>query len=143
MILSTKHTDAVAAAIRVPALNARLALLAQNTTTAKIHLYPTPRDDSGTLPSAAPVVSIPMSATAGTVNAGTYQLTLDTPMEATIDGAGESGTAVTWAYITDGAGDWWGNASVTNQAGSGEIKLVTTTLYDGETARVTSAVISG
>ncbi len=92
----------------------------------------------------APLVAIAMNAVAGTVNEGLFQIQLAVPVEGQITGADlGSGTETTWARIYDGSGDWWGDGSVSDEAGSGEIKLQTTLLYNGAFARLTSAVFQG
>lgn len=145
MDISTKHADAVIAACRVPALQARLELLDRNNPDpAHIDLYPDPRPDPGATPEGAVVVSIPLAATAGAVDTELFRVALTAPIEAQITGAAPStGTTVTWGRVVDGDGDWWGDASVSAEAGAGEIKLVSTLLYNGAYARLTSAILQG
>lgn len=141
---STKHEDARLEACRIPALEASLALLDLNAA-AKIDFYPLPRPEiPGTTPEDAPVVSVPLAANAGTVNEELFQIQLTVPVEGQITGADpETGTEVGWAQIVDGDGDWWGDVSVSDEFGTGEIKLQTTTLYNGAFCRLTSAVFQG
>jgi hypothetical protein len=146
MDISTTHADAVAAAIRLPALNARLALLVEDTARAKVEFY---SDPAPTVPGDAPtgdlVVTVNLTATAGVVNGDPdWNLELDTPVEATITGADPStGTAVTWARIYDGTGAWWADVSVSEVGLGGEIEIAETTLYNGATCRLVSGVVSG
>lgn len=146
MDISTKHENAVIAACRLPALSARLALLeAQNPDPAHIHFYAAPRaDPPGTLPEDDPVVTLTVAASAGMVDEDLFQIQLTVPIEAQITGADPAtGTTVTWAQIIDGDGDWFADVSVSDEAGSGEIKLQTTLLYNGAYARLSSFVIQG
>ena len=146
MDLSTKHQTARTAAARIPALNASLALLeVQNPDPARIEFY---TDPVPTVPGDAPtgdlVVTIPLSATAGSVDTELFQIQLSVPLEAQITGADpEDGTTVTWGRLVDGDVDWFADLSVSDEAGSGEIKLQTTLLYNGAYCRLTSAVFQG
>lgn len=145
MNLSTKATNAQTAACRIPALTALLALLElQNPDLAHLDFYPDPRPDPGATPAGAVVVAVELAATAGTVNSGLFQIQLTVPLEEQITGADpEVGTDVTWARLVDGDGDWFADFSVSDEAGSGEIKLQTTLLYNGAYCRLTSAVFQG
>lgn len=146
MNLSPKHEAARLAACRIPALTASLALLElQNPDPARIEFY---TDPVPTVPGAAPtgtlVATIPLSATAGSVNAELFQVQLTVPLEAQITGADAvNGSTVTWARLVDGDGDWCADSTVSDEAGSGEIKLQTTLLYNGAFLRLTSAVFQG
>lgn len=140
---STKHEDARIAACRIPALTASLNLLNTGASHSTISLYADPRPSPGAAASASAVVSLQLAAPAGTLNSAAYRIELTVPVEAQITGAATLGTAVTWGRIMDAAGEWWGDVSVSDEAGSGEIKLQTTTLYNGAYARLTSAIIQG
>ena len=141
---SPKHSDARLEAQRIPALNASLALLIEDTQRATIALYGTAKPTPGDPPGADPVVVFTLSAAAGTVDTGLKQVRLTVPIEAQVAGAAEStGTEVLWGRIFDGAGDWWGDATVSDESGSGEIKLQTTTLYNGAFCRLTSGIFQG
>ncbi len=146
MDISTKHGDARLAACRIPALQASLALLElENPDPAQIDFYSDPVPTTpGDAPTGDLVVSIPLSGTAGTVDTDLFQIQLTVPLEAQIDGADPAtGSTVTWARIVDGDGDWFADVSVSDEAGSGEIKLQTTLLYNGAYCRLTSAVLQG
>lgn len=145
MDISTKHANAVIAACRIPALQARLALLDANTVNAQIDFYPAGAwSTPGDTPSASVVASIQLAATAGTVDTDLFQIQLTVPIEAQVDGADPvSGTEVALARVLDGDGDWWADLTVSDEAGSGEIKLVDTLLLNGEYARLASAVVQG
>jgi hypothetical protein len=147
MDISLTHQAAREAASRIPALNASLALLdANNPDAAHLDLYPAPRPDAGEIPAGALVVSIPVSATAGTVDEGAFELNLTGPMEGLITGADPAtGTTVTWGRWIDGNGDWFADVSVSDsEPGSvGEVKLQSILLFNGAYARLTSAKFSG
>ena len=145
MDIATTHSAARLLACRIPALQASLDLLALDTPgPARIDLYPDPRPDPGATPTGSVLVAIPLGATVGTIDTDLFQIQLTVPIEAQITGADPvTGTTATWARIVDGHGDWWGDASVSNEAGSGEIKLQTVLLYNGAFCRLTSAVFQG
>lgn len=145
MNLSTKATNAQTAACRIPALTALLALLElQNPDLAHLDFYPDPRPDPGATPTGSVVVSLDLAATAGVVDTDLFQIQLTVPLEAQITGADPAtGTTVTWARVLDGAGAWFADVSVSDEAGSGEIKLQTTLLYNGAYCRLTSAIFQG
>jgi hypothetical protein len=141
---SPKHSDARLEAQRLPALNASLALLAEDTMRATIALYGTAKPTPGDPPGADPVATFTLGATAGTVDADLKQIQLAAPIEAQITGADpETGTEALWGRIFDGAGDWWGDATVSDESGDGEIKLQTTALLNGAFCRITSGVFQG
>jgi hypothetical protein len=145
MDLSTEHETARYDACRLPALNASLSLLAQDTQASKIELYSDPVPTApGDAPTGDLVVTLTMTATAGTVDNALFQIQLDVPIEAQITGADPTtGTTVTWARVYGGDGTWWGDATVSDEAGAGEIKLQTTLLYNGAYCRLTSAIFQG
>jgi len=145
MAMSLTHIAAREAACRIPALNASRTLLNQNTHLSKIEIRSgampdTPEDTAtGDL-----LVTLTLGATPGTVNEGLFQIQLTTPIEAQITGADPAdGTTATWARIYDGMGGVFYDATVSDEAGSGEIKLQTVLLYNGAYARLTSAVFQG
>lgn len=145
MDISTKHENAVIAACRIPALQARLALLDANSVNAQIDFYPAGAwSTPGDTPSESVVASIPLAATAGTVDTDLFRIQLTVPIEAQVDGADPvNGTEVALARVLDGDGDWWADLTVSDEAGSGEIKLIETLLLNGEYARLASAVVQG
>lgn len=144
MDISTKHANAVIAACRIPALQARLALLDANSVNAKIDFYPAGAwSTPGDTPSASVVASIQLASTAGTVDTDLFQIQLTVPIEAQIDGANPStGTEVALARILDGDGEWWADLSVSGEAGSGEIKVQDALATNGTYLRMISGVIS-
>lgn len=146
MDISPKHDAARVEASRLPALNASMALLVEDTQRARIELYGAPIPASpGDPPDTAPLLAtITLAATPGTVNAETLELELTTPIEAQISGANaETGTDILWARIHDGAGDWWTDASVSLTDGGGEVQLDSVTALNGAFVRLTSVVFEG
>ena len=145
MAMSETHLAARLAACRIPALNASNAMLNQDTEFSKIEIrsgvQPAAPEDTAT---GDLVVTITLGATPGTVDTDLFQIQLTVPIESQITGADPAtGTTVTWARIFDGTGAVWYDASVSDEAGSGEIKLQTTLLYNGAFCRLTSAVFQG
>lgn len=145
MILSTAHTAARAAAVRLPALAASLALLASSDATrASITFYGGTPPADGAAPAGDALATAQLTARAGVVDAEAFAIVLDTPIEAQVTGADPAtGTATTWARILTPAGAWWADVSVSDGAGSGEIKLSSVLLMQGGFVRVTSAAFGG
>ena len=160
---STAHTAAVAEAIRAPALQARLDMLAQGEAAdhAQIDLYDGTQPDPGDTPTGDLLVSIALTATAGTVVDETVEtvrsvrLELDAPIEGQVTGADPAtGSIPTWGRILTPAGDWWADITVSVDDGDGELQLAATgaegeppvpvaRLFNGAYARVSSFVIEG
>lgn len=152
---SPAHTAAVIAACRLPALEARLALLAGDATNrAKLTFF------SGAYPGAVepgggdtPIVSIDLTARAGVIDEAEYRILIDTPIEAQVTGADPAtGTIPGWAALHGPAGDWWGNLTVSVEGGSGEVQLVQTgeeggspvvRWYNGGFARIALFAVQG
>lgn len=146
MDISPKHDAARLDAARLPALTASLALLIEDTQRARIELYGAPIPAApGDAPDTAPLLAtITLAATPGTVDAETLTLTLNAPIEGQVTGAAEdTGTAIAWARVFDGAGDWWKDSLVTLTDGDGEIQLDSLTALNGAFIRLTSAVFEG
>ena len=148
-IIPAAHTAAVQQACRIPALNARLAILTTPASPPYIEFYadPIPNPwDSGVPddPAPTPIVTIPMAGAVGTVDEALFQIQFVVPIEGQVDGAApETGTTVTWAAIYDGDGVVWGYGTVTDEAGSGDFKLFDVLLYNGAFTRLTSATVQG
>lgn len=141
MDISPAHAAARAAAARLPALAASLALLQAEPGPATIALYATTRPAPGEAPGGDPLVVVPFAAGVGTLDEDNHRIVATVPIEAQIT---TSGNAV-WARIVDGAGAWWSDASVSDDQGSGEIQLANpdAALYAGAFCRITSAVFQG
>ena len=148
-IIPAAHTAAVQQACRIPALNARLALLTTPATPPTIEFYadPIPNPwDSGVPddPAPTPIVTIPMAGAVGTVDEALFQIQFVVPVEGQVTGADPAtGTTVTWAAIYDGDGEVWGYGTVGDLLGDGDFKLQETLLLQGSFARLTSMVVEG
>lgn len=159
MDISTKHENAVIAACRIPALEARLALLANpdpvSPDRAWIEFYGTAKPTPGDPPGGDPIVTLMMTEGAGTINEGLFQLVLDTPIEGQITGATPStGTIPVWARVYDFEAAWWADLTVSVEGGGGEIQLAQTgtegepaepvaRLFNGAFARIVTAIVQG
>ena len=53
------------------------------------------------------------------------------------------GPRVALARVLDGDGDWWADLTVSNQTGSGEIKVKDTLLLNGSYCRMIGGVLDG
>lgn len=134
MIISTAHADARAEAARLPALYASLALLTTGPETPVIEIYTAPDPETGTL-----LVSIPLAPGVGSIDEATCRLHLTVPIEAQVVANGEAACA----RILDASGAIWGDVTVSDLAGGGDIKLVSTALVTGAFARLTEAYFQG
>jgi hypothetical protein len=161
MDTSPANDAAALEAARVPALQARLDLLAQGAETdpSEIRIYGTTRPDPGEAPGGASVVVIPLAAAAGTVedfeaeSVRHVELTLAVPIEGLVDGADPTlGTIPVWARIVGPTGAWWADVSVSVTGDGGELEMVATgeesgdpvvRLFNGSYARISSAVFEG
>ena len=146
MDISPEHAAFVHQACQIPALYARLELLAQPNLMApersQIAFYasakPTPGEPAGgeppggEPPGGEPIVTLNLTRAAGSVNEGTAQLVLNTPVEAQITGADPAGSIPLWARITTWNGIWWGDATVTHDGGGGDIEVLRTGIEDGQ-----------
>lgn len=131
MQLSVAHEAARAAAARLPALQASLDLLDLGAGQARIDIL----DALDVV-----LVSIPITDGVGTIDSVLFQIALTVPIEAQI----ATGGAADHAVIYDNTGAVWADAvTVSDEAGSGEIKLATTSLQAGAFCRLTSAVFQG
>jgi len=160
---STAHTAAVAEAVRAPALQARLDMLAQGEATdpAQIDLYDGTPPDPGDTPAGVLLVSIALTSTVGTVidevveTVRSVRLELDAPIEGQVaDADPATGSIPTWGRILTPAGDWWADITVSVEGGDGELQLAATgtegepaapvaRLFNGAYSRVSSFVIEG
>lgn len=133
MQLSAAHLAARAAAARLPALEASLALLDSSYGRARIELL-----DAG----AAVLASVWMQDGAGSVDVDTYQIVLTTPMEGAVAAGGEPVAA----RILDATGALWADGLTVSDdapASTGDIRLASISLTPGHFVRITSAVIQG
>lgn len=116
-------------------LQAVVDFLAQGTTNATITLYSGDRPAIGAAPSGTSLVVIPLVEPAGTVSGGV--LTLTSPPEEMVTTSG----VATWARVANGKGIVAFDCDVSDEAGSGEITMQTTTLYAGGFARIVAGVL--
>ena len=131
MNLSAPHLAARDAAARLPALQASFDLLDAGAGQASIVI----RDATDTV-----LVTIPIAEGVGTIDAQTYQIILAVPIEAQIATAGTPDHAI----IYDNTGAVWADGvTVSDDAGTGEIKLASMSLQAGAFCRLTSAVFQG
>ncbi|MDD3674978.1 hypothetical protein [Thauera propionica] len=131
MQLSVAHAAARDAAARLPALQASFGLLDSGAGQARIDIL----DALDVV-----LVSIPIADGVGTIDTDLFQIILTVPIEAQIATAGTADHAV----IYDNTSEVWADdVTVSDEAGSGEVKLATTTLQAGAFCRLTSAVLQG
>ena len=133
LILSTAHQSAREAAVRLPALQASYDLLVAAPGEAALQLFEGD-PDTGVL-----VASLPIPPDALSLDAENLQILSTSPLEGQAMVAG----TVSHARILDGAGNWWADATVTDENGGGDIRLQDTALQAGAFARITSAVFQG
>lgn len=119
--------------------NARLQsvvdFLAVGSPNATLKIYSGTRPAFGDAPTGDLLVSVPLVEPAGTVSAGV--LTLTAPPEEIITTSG----VATWARIANGNSVIAFDCDVTDEAGNGEIKMVSTTLFAGGYARIVGGVL--
>ncbi|WP_417500730.1 hypothetical protein [Marinobacter sp.] len=133
LTLSPAHEAARTEAARLPALQTSFALLAPDPDPAVIQLFEG-APGSGTL-----VAELPMPDTVLALDTGAVQIETTAAIEGQVSTAGN----VSSARILDGAGAWWADATVTDELGSGDIKLQDTNLQAGAFARITSVIVQG
>lgn len=80
---------------------------------------------------------------AGTVSGNTLTFDCDPVLTATVEaGATATGKDATWARITDSAGTMVADLTVSNTAGTGDIKLTNVTLIAGGEVSISAASIT-
>lgn len=142
--ISAAHKAAVAEAIRIPALEARLAMLAStDATRATIEYFGGTQPTEGGSTAPTPIVTHELTARVGVIDNALKRIVFDVPVETLITGADVAGTTCTWARIKTPAGDWWADLPVTDEAGAGPIKLENTLLENGAFLRMTEALLQG
>lgn len=135
--VSPAHADAVQAAIRLPAITARHALLESGSGSVEVEVYAEPRVAAGAAPEAPPLAIIAHEDPTTLDEAG-LRITLGL-VEGQIVAPGQAA----WARIRNRAGAWWADCDVSDPDGSGEIKLNTLDLVPGAFLRLTSGIIQG
>jgi|SRR5690554_2841721 len=157
MDISPAHEAARIEASRLPALHASLALLQQTdpeaVTRATIEIYGTTRPPAGDPPGGSPVVTLTLTAAAGSVSEELIELTLNPSPNAMITGADEStGTIPVWARIKTPNDSWWADVSVSVEGDGGEITIPQTgteggtpvaRLFNGATLTLIEAKVKG
>lgn len=136
--LSPAHIAAVLAAVRLPAITARHELLEAGGGSITITCYPDPRAEDGAAPAGDPLAVIYYGETS-TLDAENLRIELEPGAEGTIIAAGSGA----WARIQNRAGAWWGDVSISDADGDGEIKLSATDFAPGRVVRMLSGVIQG
>jgi hypothetical protein len=137
MDLSPAHTAARAAPLRLAAITASHTLLETGEGDIVIQCYPDPRPAPGD-PGGVMLVAITAEA-ASVLDTDNLRITLPDNIEGVILA---NGTA-TWARILNRAGEWWADASVSDEAGAGEIQFDSTTMGAGAFARLLTAQFQG
>lgn len=122
-------------ALRDARINATLALLDAGAGTPQLLVYAAPRPAAGYSPSAPPLAVIDLARPIGSVAAGVLTLSAAAPAVAT-----QSGQAA-WARITNADGAPMIDASVSDTAGAGEVKLTTTALITGASVALIAATL--
>jgi hypothetical protein len=116
--ISTAHNNA--------RLLGTLAFLDTGDSPATVSLYAGTRPEAGASVANAPLAIITLAKPCAVLTEGQLLLS-PPPAHATVT---TNGTAV-WARFSNGAGDWAMDCDVSDDAGNGEIKLASTTLYAG------------
>ncbi|GGE75982.1 hypothetical protein GCM10011533_30450 [Streptosporangium jomthongense] len=156
MDISPAHEAARVEASRLPALYASLELLKQpdpQAAPATLEIYGTPRPVAGDPPGGAPIVTLELIRTAGTIDDELIEMRLAVPISAQIAGADPAtGTIPEWGRIKQPDGAWWSDCSVSVDGGTGELQMPQTgteggspvaRLFNGATALISSAVFRG
>ncbi len=133
LTLSPAHEAARQQAARLPALQESHARLIASPGEAVVQLFEG-SPDTGTL-------IAELSMPAGVLTLDTEQAQIKTT--AAIEGQVTTAGLVDSARILDGTGAWWADATVTDENGSGDIKLQDDALQAGAFARITSATFQG
>lgn len=134
MILSPAHTAARALAARLPALQASFDALVAAPNPAEVRFYDNADPDLGEV-----IATVALANAVGAVDDVTYRINLTMPREGQVTVT----AAALSARVFDGTGAWWGDVTVSDTAGEGEIKLQDTSLVSGSVARITAAYFQG
>jgi len=133
LTLSTAHQAARQEAARLPALQASYTLLIAAPGEAVVQLFEG-APGTGTL-----IAELAMPADVLTLDAENVLIQTTAAIEGQVTTAGTADNA----RILDGAGAYWADATVSDEAGSGDIKLQDNALQAGAFARITSAIFAG
>jgi hypothetical protein len=125
----------ISTALNEARLNAVIAFLASGTDNARADIYDGLRPSFGGAPTGKCLVSIVLVEPIGQVENGLLSLT-PTP-EVMIANTGQA----TWARIVNGDGTIAWDCDVSDLAGTGELRLPSTTLYAGGYTRIVSGLL--
>lgn len=104
---------------------------------ARVRIYPGTRPLVSAAPDTGFLVELPLLKPSGSVLDGVLTLA---PGEPVLNA--NSGVAA-WARVVNGNGETAFDCDVTDTAGSGEIKIQSTVLYEGGETRMVSGVLTG
>lgn len=116
-------------------LNAVINFLAMGTANASVQIYSGPRPILGGQPQGDLLATIVLIEPIGEVASG--QLSITPTDEALIEISGQA----TWARIVNGEGALAWDCDVSDLAGTGELRLPSTTLYAGGYTRIVSGLL--
>lgn len=133
LTLSPAHEAARQQAARLPALQESHARLIASPGEAVVQLFEG-SPGTGTL-----IAELSMPAEVLNLDTENIQIQTTAAIEGQVTTAGTADNA----RILDGAGVWWADATVTDENGSGDIKLQDDALQAGAFARITSATFQG
>lgn len=134
MDISPAHAAARLAALRLAAITASHVLLDAGAGNITIEVYPAPRPAPGDAPGVVLLAAVACTAAAA-LDTDNLRITLPAGIEGLIVAAGDAA----WARIKGRDGAWWADASVSDTAGDGEIKLDAITCAPGAWVRLLSA----
>ena len=118
-------------------LSAVVAFLDTGAALARVRLYPGPRPLVSAAPGSGFLAELPLLKPSGSVLDGVLTLA---PGEPVLNA--NSGVAA-WARVVNGNGETAFDCDVTDTAGTGEIKIQSTVLYEGGETRMVSGVLTG
>lgn len=126
---------AISSALADARLAAVVGFMQTGSGSATANIYDGARPASGGVPAGNLLASIEFASPIGSVSAGV--LTITPTAESLIAASGEG----SWARILNANGDFAWDCNVSDQAGTGELKLASTTLYAGGSTRIVSGAI--
>lgn len=123
--------------LKTARLAAVVAFLDTGAGVARVRIYPGTRPLVSAAPDTGFLVELPLLKPGGSVLDGVLTLA---PGEPVLNA--NSGVAA-WARVVNGSGETAFDCDVTDTAGSGEIKIQSTVLYEGGETRMVSGVLTG
>ena len=118
-------------------LSAVVAFLDTGASVARVRIYPGTRPLVNAVPNSEFLAELPLLKSSGSVLDGVLTLA---PGEPVLNA--NSGVAA-WARVVNGSGETAFDCDVTDTAGTGEIKIQSTVLYEGGETRMVSGVLIG